>query len=253
MKIDALISHFREKVDNKYEEKEDRKLILKHFFHQKKSDVLYVFFPQMEGYEKDSLNRKLRKVMKKRGYSFLEYSFSASLLDDNYKDVIKNFTSIKKDFSDELRRLKKDFKFKEINIIGISIGCVSACLAANNKDIQKLFLIIPGHCLAESLWNGIRTQHLKNRYEKQGFLLKKLKKGWRELAPENNIDKLKAKNVYVYLSKADVVIPYRFGNKLLEELKEKHYNVYSKINNNKGHYLTALNFYFHPKRYLFRG
>ena len=123
--------------------------------------------------------------------------------------------------------------------------------ANNNQNIDEIFLIIPGHCLAESIWQGISTQKIRQEYENQKISLKKLKNYWYTLAPENNINNLKSKKVSIFLSKADKVIPYYCGKKLLEKAKSLKYNLFYNINDNPGHYLTALKFYLSPKRFLF--
>ena len=67
--------------------------------------------------------------------------------------------------------------------------------ANNNNLIDEFFLIIPGHCLAESMWKGISTQKIRQEYENQKISLEELKSHWYTLAPENNIANLKAKKV----------------------------------------------------------
>lgn len=249
MKVDEVIADFITERDTIDKRGFHERLIKKAFYHPKNSKILYVFVPQMEG----SYTKHLKKLMRKRGYSFLEFIFSKNLLNEDYKKVIKNFEKIKKEIVKEIHSLKGKYNFGEINLIGVSIGNVSACLTVNeNKDIDNLFLIVPGNCLAESMWEGVRTQEMRRKYRKQKIYLHDLKEKWKKLAPENNIDKIKAKKIFVFLSRSDEVIPYQYGHKLLRELKEKGYNVYSEINNKKGHYLTALDFYFHPKKYLFK-
>ena len=41
--------------------------------------------------------------------------------------------------------------------------------------------------------------------------LEKLKEYWKDLAPENNIDKLSGKKISIFLSESHTVIPYKLG------------------------------------------
>jgi len=61
-----------------------------------------------------------------------------------------------------------------------------------------------------------------------------------------NLKNLKGKTVYVYLSRADKVIPYRTGKKLVEKMQENDINVILKENRYLGHYGTIINAYFFP-------
>jgi hypothetical protein len=73
-----------------------------------------------------------------------------------------------------------------------------------------------------------------------------LKEAWRDLAPENNFDGLKGKEIEIYISKCDVNIPYRFGKKLVDRMVAHGLNPLVNENKYLGHYLTVL-------RYLWRG
>ena len=227
-----------------------RKLITKKFWHEKDSEELFIILPPWGG--RLQLNFFLRKELLRRGHSFLEYEFPEAILSSNWEATLENFSKIRDGITKEIERIKKKHKFKKINLIGVSIGCVNTCMIANNNSfIDELLLIIPGRCLAESMWRGISTQQIRKVYEKNGINLKKLKKYWRSLAPENNINKLKAKKISVFLSKADVIIPFHCGKKLVEEMKAFKYNIFYKDNNFLGHNLTALSFYLRPGKYLF--
>ncbi len=189
----------------------------------------------------------------KKGFSVLEYEFPKAILSSNWKFTLNYFNFIRKSVIKEIEKLKKEYRFQKIKITGVSLGCVNACMCADNNElINEILLIIPGHCLAESMWQGISTQQIRQEYENQKISLKELKNHWHILAPENNITNLKSKKVSIFLSKADKVIPYYCGKKLLEKAKSLKYNLFYKINNNLGHYLTALQFYLSPKRFLLR-
>lgn len=225
-------------------------ILKKKFSYKKDSKELYILLSPWGGHL--YYNFFPRHLLMKNGFSVLEYEFPKAILSSNWKFTLDNFNIICDSVVKEIEKLKKGYGFQKIKIIGVSLGCVNACMCANNNQfIDEILLIIPGHCLAESMWQGISTQQIRWKYENQKISLKELKNHWRTLAPENNITNLKSKKVSIFLSKTDKVIPYYCGKKLLEKAKSLNYNLFYKINNNLGHYLTALQFYLSPKKFLF--
>ncbi len=226
------------------------KIIKKRFNYKKDSKELYILLPPWGG--RIFYNFFLRHLLMKKGYSFLEYEFPKAILSTNWKFTLDYFNFIRESVVKESEKLKKRYGFQKIKIIGISLGCVNTCMCANNNEsIDEIFLILPTHCLAELVWQGISTQKIRQEYENQKISLKELKNYWHALAPENNITKLKSKKVSIFLSKADKVAPYYCGKKLLEKSKSLEYNLFYNINDNLGHYLTVIQFYLNPKRFLF--
>jgi hypothetical protein len=188
----------------------------------------------------------LKKRILKKGHSCLEYTFHPNILTSDYKQTLKCFKEIKKSVRLEIKELSK--KYKKINLYGTSLGCVNACRIANNNPlINKIVLIVPGHCLAESVWTGIKTQEMRKEFEKKGVTLKQLKKYWERLAPINNIDGLQNKKIDMYLSQADELIRHEGGTALITGMKKE--GLKPKVFENKflGHYLTILKFYYFPK------
>lgn len=220
------------------------------FSHKKDSKELFILLPSWGG--RLYYNFFPRHLLMKNGFSVLEYEFSEAILSTNWRSTLDYFNFIRKSVVEKAEKLKKEYGFQKIKIIGISLGCVNACMCANdNLSIDEIFLITPGHCLAESVWQGISTQKIKQEYEAQKISLKELKNHWHALAPENNLNSLKSKKVSIFLSKADKVIPYYCGKKLLEKVKSTKYDLFYKIDDHLGHYLIALQFYLSPKKFLF--
>ncbi|MBU1131478.1 hypothetical protein KJ840_05065 [Patescibacteria group bacterium] len=92
---------------------------------------------------------------------------------------------------------------------------------------------------------------MKQSYKNQGVTLEELKNHWSSLAPENNIANLKSKNISIFLSESDMVIPFYCGKKLLDKIETLKYNHFYEINKSLGHNLTSLLFYLNPKKFLF--
>ena len=148
---------------------------------------------------------------------------------------------------EEINHFKKKYNLIKIDLIGLSIGCVGALLVANNNpDVRRIELVAPGNCLAESVWYGIRTINLRRDYEKRGITMDFLKKHWKNLAPENNLNGLEGKEISVYISKSDQIIPYKLGHKLVEKMHEKGLKPKVFVNKFRGHYGTVVGFLLKP-------
>lgn len=234
-------------------DKEERSEIQmdKKFIRNDKSSVLKIILPPW-GDGESFATKILMWRLKKNGYSCLAYFFPKYILSSNINDTLKFFNSIKDQLKSDILKLKAEYNFQRIDIITLSLGVVSACLIANdNDDIQNLFFIVPGSCLASSVWNGIRTRKLKNVYEHQNINRKRLKISWDSLAPKNNIDAMKNKNIFIAISKSDKVIPYRFGKEFADLAKNLYpNNVVVQENSYLGHYLTAIKYYLSDKELL---
>ncbi|MDA3836457.1 MAG: hypothetical protein PF542_02440 [Nanoarchaeota archaeon] len=247
MGFDKLIVSLS-KDDNKSETFELKKLIAKKITHCEKSKELFVILPPW--HSKIKYNYFVRRYLKNKGYYCIEYEFPAGILSSNYKNTVKYFEKIKKSVVKDIIRLQKEHKFEHINIVGVSLGCVNASMIADSlKDLSSLVLVVPGHCLAESMWKGIKTKWLRREFKNKGLKLNELKEYWKELAPKNNFKTKNNKNVSIYLSKEDKIIPYECGLKLVHSVEKKQkVNYYE--NRFLGHYITSMKFLLFPRKFL---
>ena len=219
-----------------------KKKIGKRFIHNQE-DKLYVVIPYCKASLSQAPMRVLSERIVKAGYSCLSYEFPTNILSQDIYKTREAFLKIKKDIRKEIKRIKKFYTFKEITIIGISLGCVNATMIAdNNKDIDNICLVVPGDSLAFCLWNGVATVDIKEKIEKQNISLKTLERVWKKLAPKNNLSYQKNKHIEIYISRTDDVIPYESGKRLVEEMKKKGLNPEIFTNNKLGHYLTPVKF-----------
>jgi pimeloyl-ACP methyl ester carboxylesterase len=221
--------------------------IKKKFTYAKNSKELFIIFPPWTG--RFYLNTLLRKYISRKNCSVLEYEFPKQILSANWKKVLENFLFIKQQTLSDVSALKQKYEFERINVIGISLGCINACMIANNNiDVKKLHLILPGHCLAESLWEGESTQEIRDDLD-DNYNLSNLKEYWRDLAPENNIDNLKIDDISVFLSEADKSIPFDHGKRFLEQLQSYNYPIEYKIAKHLKHSFAAIFFYLLPSKF----
>lgn len=216
------------------------------FYHNPNSSTLWVLIPSW-GEELD-VSDDLKDDIIDRGFSYLHYEFPKEILSSDYELTKDNFNNINDLITTDIKKLKKEYEFSNINIMGVSIGTSNLFTVANNNSdlFTKIVAIVPGNSLAECMWKGILTKSIRKEYEKQKIDLPFLENQWESFAPKNNLDNLSGKDIHIYLSKADKVIPYECGIKLISLMREK--NITFSFNENKylGHYGTAYNAYFTP-------
>ena len=186
--------------------------IQRFFIHKENSLALKIILPGWS----DSLSwvtKGLIRRLSRRGFSCLAYSLPRTILPHDPNLAPGIFSIVKEFIKRDISNIKSQYNFKKIDIIAPSLGVVIACLIANdNKDITNTFFIVRGGCLASSLWDGVKTQRLKQIYETQGIDKEKLKKLWYSLAPKNNISILNNKRIFIAISKSDKIIPYQINN-----------------------------------------
>lgn len=220
------------------------------FIHKENSLTLKIILPGWgDGFS--WVTKVLVKRLSRRGFSCLAYSLPRTILphDPNFAPGI--FSIVKESIKKDITNIKSRYNFKKIDIIAPSLGVVIACLVTNdNNDITNTFFIVPGGCLASSLWDGVRTQRLKQIYETQGMDKEKLKKLWYSLAPKNNVSILSSKRIFIAISKSDKVIPYSYGKEFAELLKKLYPDTLIKENLHLGHYLTTVKYYLLGKELL---
>ncbi|MFH1408364.1 MAG: prolyl oligopeptidase family serine peptidase [Nanoarchaeota archaeon] len=212
--------------------------------HRKGAKGIYFLIPGWQGTFKESKIYLLRDSIHRRGYATLEYELPTDFLSHDVQLTYDRFMTFRDLVRADMDRLKGSYD--EMNIMGTSLGCVNSTMIANDRtDISKHILIVPGHCLAESLWLGHLTQILKEQMDEEGMSLPKLKMLWHHLAPENNLD-LSGK-IYVHLSEADAIIPYSCGNALVKAMEQKGLQPHVKVNKHRGHYGTVISYYLSPR------
>lgn len=217
--------------------------IKKNFIYKNNSTILKVLIPPW-GNGEYLVTKLLRRRLIKKGYSCLSYTLPRRILSSDIYLTLKLFNDISEQIKLDIAELKVKHHFQQIDIISFSLGAVNACLIANNNpDISGLFLIIPGACLASSLWDGVRTQRLKKIYEKQGVNRGQLIKIWADLAPKNNIDALNNKKIFIAISLADKIIPYNSGQELANLLIKRYSPTIIEKNRRLGHYLTSIKYH----------
>lgn len=245
MNVDSIITQIFNWSDILKSEKTNSEFrINKKFVKNNHSSTLKVIIPPW-GEGESLVDTILLRRLFNQGYSCLAYFFPKSILSPDISRTRELFEQIKNTVRADISRLKTEHHFQKIDIIATSLGVVSACLIANdNDDVADLYFIVPGSCLAASLWDGIRTKKLKSIYEHQGINREQLVQSWHSLAPKNNINTLRNRNIFIALSRSDRVIPYRYGRELADLVIKQYPNeTVVQENSHLGHYLTVVKYY----------
>ena len=259
--IDSLsntLKPYLEEESGKVTEKTLNNKIKINFTGDKNSKKLHILIPGWGG--KISYCKNICAMEVLNGNSFLTYEVPTGILSSDIELTKKCFEIYERRVIRDIDKITKEYMIKELYFTGVSLGCVSVPRIikkleerkqkGNKKKIKRVTFVVPGDCLAESLWFGIRTKHFRREFEEKGISLKQLKEEWKLLAPKENIGKLKKTKVVIYLSKSDRVIPYYCGKKLIKRMKKE--NIKPKIYINKflGHYGTGFHFFKNPSHFL---
>lgn len=186
--------------------------------------------------------KKLQNRLLNQGYSLVVVEAAENILVPDGEQILHNFRKVRKLAFDEIAKIRTLQRFESIDVVGLSLGSVSALyLAVSGLEIHKMVLLSPSDDLGEGIWYGKRTSHLRKKLEQSGISLQKFQDLLGELTMRR-VHTVKVKEAYIYLSKDDEVIPYRLGLKLCNRLKELGVSVQASDSRWHGHYLSFILF-----------
>ena len=223
--------------------------VYKRFDYVPDSSELFILLPHRGGklYHGDRLSKKLNS----KGSSFLTYQIPEEILSADAENTIRSFEEVNNQIVSNIEELTGRYSFSKFHLIGASLGCVNAAMVSSEYPVfDKIDLIVPGNSLAESMWNGRKTQDLRKEFEEKGITLEWLDEAWRNLSPENNLSGFRNSNNRIFLSRADKIIPYENGMKLVEKMREEGIEAKIKDNLPLGHKITLFRFYTFPELFL---
>lgn len=222
-----------------YEYKNKSNNIIKKKIYYCNSDKAIIILPQWMG--KTFYFKPLINVTKNK-YTIVLYDLPYNLLSDNVKLTVYLFNKIAKDIILTFNKLQKN-GCKQYGIIGTSTSTVSAVIACNSdKRCKKLILNLVCNDLAEGMWYSKNPLVMDIKYNliNRGITLGKLKNYFNALSYKQNSRNLKKKDVLIFLSENDQIIPYNNGIKLLKLLNQD--NIKYELVTNKffGHYISGI-------------
>ncbi|MDQ3099579.1 MAG: prolyl oligopeptidase family serine peptidase [bacterium] len=174
------------------------------------------------------------------GYQCIVYSYDASILSPNIKNTKARFELVKKEILSRVE-LCKYHGDEPYAIFGTSLGALLTLMVVNETpEFKKIVLNLTGSDIAEIIWSWeIFRPAFKKILQTTGITIEQLKEDWKAISPINNISNLNHRDILIYLSERDQVIPYNQGRKFLEDLKKRNYKFTLVINKKLRHVSAA--------------
>jgi len=180
-----------------------------------KGGFLTVLFPPWRG--GDGAYNVLAKRLAKRGSAVLSYKFHHDILEPDVERTIGSFTYIQSTVVNELKRLAEAHHYKDVYLIGSSLGNVSLALVAKAfPDFTSATMVVAGSNLARCVWEGDRTQSIRQGFEAQGIDEATLARAWQALAPMSAGSSFAGKDVHMIVSTTDKIIPATYQQEMVE-------------------------------------
>ena len=225
------------------------RIIKKNIIYNNKSRKVLFILPQWMG---KAVFYKLLIRRLRNKYTLVIYQLPYRLLNENPLEVIRHFNEAKEDILETVNTLENQ-GYDEFSIFGTSLSTALALMVANSdKRFKKIIIGLSGSHLSKSFWNSnqLLVKNIKDKMCAKGMNLAKLAKYWKTLEPVNNIQNLKGKKLYIYLSKNDNISPYKYGLELLDKIKKEKIDFNLYIDNIFGHYITGFKQLLFPKRLI---
>jgi len=206
---------------------------------------LTVIFPPWHG------ERMVTRVLERRVSRYaavLAYDLHDHILEPNIPGVIATYESMTNRIAEQVGMLRTDRRYSAPHLIGISLGNVALSMTAaklmalNEPDpFSRVTSVVPGSNLALSMWDGMRTQGLRETFERQGVTRDQLDEAWAGLAPSHHAPAMQGRDVCVHLSTTDGFIPTQYGEEYITALNDAGANVEVR-RSTSGHVVSIVKF-----------
>ncbi len=175
-----------------------------------------------------------------KGFRVVAYDFDAMIV---RRGNVDNLLLV----ADEVLQSVKDYvaQFRKQGIsyfatFGASMGTLPAiACAAEIPEVSKVVINMTYGSVAENVWTWWFIKPAKQRAIKQGYTLESLDKKLAPMTPIYNAEKLKGKQVLLYLSTKDKVLLFE-QSRQFKEVLDKHGIDYQYVQNDQhGHLVTG--------------
>ncbi len=206
---------------------------------------LYIIFPPWHG--GGLVYEKLINRLCKKGDAVLAYYFHDEILKPDTDIEVASFAYLRDKVTEELQEIVNRHAYKNVRLIAMSLGIPALSIVIERfQRFDSATLICSGSSLAKSMWNGSRTQHIREGIEQHGQDLAHVESVWNNLAPANHVRALAGKEVSIYVSVTDKIIPTRYQMEFVRAAQNA--NVNPKIHTTHlGHYATIIKFCLYGK------
>lgn len=183
----------------------------------------------------------LGQLLTSYNYKTIVITYDRDILTPNPDLTLAKFTEVKNHVIQIIHDLPKKQQ-KHISLFGTSLGTFLACLVAKETaSVDRLILNLSGADLAEVIWSWDTTlSGFKRDLIKKKITLSKLKTHWQSLSPQSNMADSHVKQVLLYLSAQDELIPFNQQEELLRTLNRHHTRVEALINERHNHIISAV-------------
>ena len=131
--------------------------------------------------------------------------------------------------------------YEQVSVLGMSLGSwVAGLVAAHDQTVKKAVLFLTAGSLADMVWTGRATQHIRASLE-QKIDLPQLRRAWSPLNLENYAKKLVRPDLdlQIVLAKRDTVVLPEISHQLVAQLKDAGAQPHV-LELNCGHYSLSL-------------
>ncbi len=189
--------------------------------------------------------RSLLQIVKRinaQGSDVLLFDLNPNILYQQPACVRRSFEVLVNDATASAGRLIDTYRYTSIDLLGFSLGNVPLCVVAQKLQFRTATMVVPVSNIAICLWEGLRTQGLRNALVERNVTLETLQNEWRTLAPAHYANVFRSHHVTVYLAKKDKFIPYTYGLEFVSALEHQGVEPTVITSRITGHALTINNY-----------
>ncbi len=178
----------------------------------------------------------------RKNESVVVYYFAEEILSGDVVEVKKFYKQIEKEIPIRLSIIKDRYNYKDVRLIGMSLGNVALGVVANAwHDFSSVIQVCTASSLAKSVWEGDRTIDIRNIFEANTYNLVTIETIWKEIEPISNIKVFIGKPMTVIVSKVDTSIPTHLQWDYINGVRA--IGIQPKIKTSRfGHYGTIIKF-----------
>jgi len=153
----------------------------------------------------------LQKRLTARNRAVLPLLFHDQILTHDTQQVLESFQTVQSKVSTKLQELAESGRYTRTSLFAASLGTPALAMTATAfRGFDRATLLTPGSNLATCMWEGRRTQAIRDHLERQGETLADIDEVWQPIAPVNHVAAFKGKELTAIVSGSDKIIPTKY-------------------------------------------